>query len=142
MPVTVRRVPDEPIVIATMTGTVTLADTEKVFRRTDELRADMPPRIYRITDVTQATSTVAEIIRIVKAAADVKSSHTADPTLTVVFVGISQWSKLFTDAMGQDDFGMVDIPIFDTVDDALVYVRRRINDDATDSANDSNGKTA
>lgn len=140
MPVDVRRLPDEPIIIATLTETIALDDVQIIFQRTEELRADMPSQIYRITDTTDAITSIAEIIRIIKSAADGRSSKTTDPTVTVVFVGKSQWSHLFTEAMKQGEFGKVQIPLFDTLDDALAYVRH-LNDDAA-SAGSNNGRTA
>jgi hypothetical protein len=125
MTVEVSTLPDKPVVLATLRGQITLDDARYIFQQTHELRQSMPDHIYRLTDVREATSSFSEIIQIIRSGADDLPSATNDPTITVVFVGKSQWSKLFIDAMRQQQFGQVTIPLFNTLDEALEF----INDD-------------
>lgn len=122
MPVDVSALPDKPIVLATLRGQITLSDATHIFQRTHELRQTMPEHIYRITDVREATSTFSEIIQIIRSGASDSPSATNDPTITIVFVGKSQWSKLFIDAMQQHQFGQVSIPLFNTIEEAMQFV--------------------
>ena len=122
MPVEVSALPDKPVVLATLRGQITLDDAIHIFKRTHELRQSMPEYIYRLTDVREATSSFSEIIQIIRSGAGDLPSATNDPTITVVFVGKSQWSKLFIDAMRQQQFGQVNIPLFNTLDEALQFI--------------------
>jgi hypothetical protein len=131
MPVEVSRIPDEPVIIATLRGQIVAEDTQYIFDRTQELRQNMPEHIYRITDVRDATSSFASIIEIIQQGAADRPSSTSDPTVTVVFVGKSQWSKLYIDALRQSEFGQVDIPLFNTLDEARAFIK---NDMETHSA--------
>ncbi len=122
MPVKVSALPDKPVVLATLLGQITLDDATYIFQQTHELRQTMPEHIYRVTDAREATSSVADMIQIIRSGADDIPSATNDPTITIVFVGKSQWSKLFIDAMRQQQFGQVHIPLFNTLDEALEFI--------------------
>lgn len=122
MTVEVSTLPDKPVVLATLRGQITLDDARYIFQQTHKLRQSMPDHIYRLTDVREATSSFSEIIQIIRSGADDLPSATNDPTITVVFVGKSQWSKLFIDAMRQQQFGQVTIPLFNTLDEALEFI--------------------
>lgn len=128
MPATVERLEGEPIVVATLTGHLTIADVLTVYQRTSELRQDMPAHIYRVTDVRATEADFAEMMKILKQAAEQSTSSTVDPTVTVVFVGKTGWAKLFIDAMRQQQRGGVQIPVYHKMDDALAYIRNEIQD--------------
>jgi hypothetical protein len=124
--VIVQRIGDEPIIHAKITGYVDLDVLLEVYRRTAELRQDMPKYIYRITEVTDVESSFSEMMEVIKQAAMRGGSSSTDPTVTVVFIGTSHWVKLFTDALRQGAFGGRQIPVFETYDEAIRYVRSEI----------------
>lgn len=124
MPAEVIRIGDERIVLATLTGTLTLEDTLYVYEETKRLRADDEGEFWRITDTSDVVSTIAEFSRILQEAHLRSPNGTADDNLNVVFVGYSQWVKLFVDGVQKRTNKR--IPIFYTQDDALAYVRNQL----------------
>lgn len=123
---TVVRIPNEPIIHATVRGYLTLEDVLDVYKRSDELRKDMPQKIYRITDVIDVQTTFTEMMQILKQATSHGGSSSIDPSITVVFVGNNHWVQLFTDALRQGAFGSKQIPVFPSLDEAFAYVRAEI----------------
>jgi hypothetical protein len=124
--VTVEQVGDAPIIHAKITGFVDIEVLLEVYRRTAELRVNMPKYIYRITEVTDVESSFSEMMEVIREAAKRGGSSSTDPTVNVVFVGTSHWVKLFTDALRQGAFGGKIIPVFETYEAALAYVRSDI----------------
>jgi hypothetical protein len=118
----VQQIGNEPIVHAKITGFVDIDVLLEVYRRTAELRANMPKYIYRITEVTDVESSFTEMMELIREAAKRGGSSSTDPTVTVVFIGTSHWVKLFTDAMRQGAFGGKQIPVFEDFESALAYV--------------------
>jgi hypothetical protein len=131
--ITVQRIGDEPIIHAKITGYVDLDVLLEVYARTAELRKDMPRYIYRITEVSDVQSSFSEMMEVIKQAAMRGGSSSTDPTVTVVFIGTSHWVKLFTDALRQGAFGGKQIPVFESYDAALSYVRSDIAAKASES---------
>ena len=123
MPAQVERFTSEPIVIARLSGHITVEDMENVYADTLELFADdSAPKIYRITDVRQADSNFGEIMKILMAARNAPGSST-DPRIKVIFVGSNSWNKMAREALSRNQFGGVNIPIFAEMKDALDYAR-------------------
>lgn len=127
---TVSRLEGEPIIVAKAWGQGTVDTIVEVFRRTEELRKDMPKTIYRITDVTELQTSFTDIMQMMREAAKRSGSSSTDPTIILVFVGTGPWVKLFTDALRQGAFGGKEIPVFDNFDKALAYVRADIAEKA------------
>lgn len=123
---TVERIPNEPIIHVTIRGHLNLDDVLDIYQRSDELRKEMPKKIYRITDVIDIQTSFGEMMQILKQATMHGGSSSVDPNITVVFVGNNHWVKLFTDAMRQGAFAGKEIPVFETYDEALNYVRADI----------------
>jgi hypothetical protein len=120
---TVEHVQGEAVIHVTIKGHLTLEDVLAIYQRSDELRKDMPKHIYRITDVIDIETSFTEMMQILKQATTRSGSSSADPTITVVFVGNNHWVKLFTDAMRQGAFGGKTMPVFPSLDEAFAYVR-------------------
>src|SRR5688572_21236773 len=108
---TVERIPNEPIIHVTIRGHLSIDDVLDIYQRSDELRKDMPKKIYRITDVIDIQTSFAEMMQILKQATTRGGSSSVDPNINVVFVGNNHWVKLFTDAMRQGAFGAKEIPV-------------------------------
>jgi hypothetical protein len=124
--ISMKRLEGEPIIHVTLKGHLTIEEVTEVYRRTDEMRKDMPKHIYRIADVSEVSTSFTEMMQILKQATSHSGSTSSDYSITIVFVGTNHWAKLFTDAMRQGAFGGREIPIFESVDAAITYVRAEI----------------
>jgi hypothetical protein len=126
MNLTIEQIGNEPIIYAKADGYIDVETLLEVYRRSDELRKNMPKYIYRITELTHVESSFSEMMQVIREAAKQNGSSSSDPTVTVVFIGTSHWVKLFTDAMRQGAFGGREIPVFENFEAALAYVRADI----------------
>jgi hypothetical protein len=127
MGVTVELLPGEPILIATIKGEMTVEKAQEVFRRSLELIADIEGPIYRITDVSQATSSFGDMINVLNASGKGREGSTSDPRIRVILVGTSTWVRFFRDAMATAHQGGRSVPVFDNLDDALLAARHELN---------------
>ena len=124
MPVTVKRVPGEAIVIATCSGVLDVPTLRDMFAQTDALMDDDDRVIYRIADYYGVTSPFADLLRNAQAASkDGASASTTDPRIKPMFVGSEVWQAHAREAFSKNPFGSVQIPIFGRVEDAIEYAR-------------------
>lgn len=123
MPATVIRLPDEPILIATLTGDATVDDIKEIYRQSNELMTEDDTHIFRITDVRQATITFPEMLKIIQNATQDMPSSTLDVRVSVTFVGESTWVRFARDAFSKKGFSMA---AFTDMEPALESVRINI----------------
>lgn len=123
MPVTVRRIPNEPILVAVLTGLVDVPIMEELFRRSAELMQEFDGPVYRITDVREADSNFAEMMGVIQGASKGQPGSTTDPRVHAVFVGNNQWVQMIRTALHLKQFGGLNLPMFLTEEDALDYIR-------------------
>jgi hypothetical protein len=126
MPVTVYRLPDAPILIATFTGEVNGDVMVEMFRRSDDLIQDEEITVYRISDFRQATSTPLAILTILKAIVVGGPGSPKDRRINSVLLGDNQWVKIGHDTLMSPAFGGYSIPMFPTMSDAMEYIRVQI----------------
>lgn len=130
MPVTVRRMENEPILIATFSGNVTAQDMVEMFRLSDALIEADEKQIYRITDVQTATSNFIEMLGAIKSASTGQPGSTTDPRIKAIFVGTSTWINFARNALKSPNFGGLQLAAFATIEDALESIKfqRELND--------------
>lgn len=128
MPVMVKRLPGEAIVIATCSGVLDVPTLKDMFAQTAALMDEHDRVIYRIADYYGVTSTFADLLRNAQEASkDGDPAATTDPRLKTMFVGSDEWQAQAREAFGKNPFGDgVQIPIFCRVDDAIDYARRAL----------------
>jgi hypothetical protein len=126
MAVTVERLPDEPIILAHVSGHMSMDDAKTIFARSAELMQAMSGHIFRITDVREMDTDFGEVLEMLREASQGGPGSTSDPNLSVVMVGGHALTKFFADAMSQKQFGGVAVPVFTEMDDALTYVRYKL----------------
>lgn len=122
MPIHIERLPDEPIVLATMTGQVTAVEIKELFARTLELSQDIPGTIYRITDVRSADATFSDLLFILAELSSKQPFATSDPRVKGVLVGRHFASQLTSDSLKQRQYGALNLPLFDDMETALEYL--------------------
>ena len=123
MPVTVKRLPDQPIIIASYSGHITVGDVLSVFIRSAEMVKLSDDTIYRISHIEQTEAEFADILHFAQASgSDVPGSST-DPRFRAIIVGHDKWIKLFVQFMSKKQFGGVTVPCFGTLNQAFEYVQ-------------------
>jgi anaerobic glycerol-3-phosphate dehydrogenase len=120
MPVSVKRLPDEPILIASLSGTITVDDIKSMYRQSSALMTPADDHIYRITDVRQATSTFAEMLKAIQESTQEMPGSAADSHVSVTFVGESTWVKYARDAFSRQGISMA---TFTDMESALDSIR-------------------
>lgn len=122
MPATLHQLEDENILVAKLSGHVTVDDARYIFKRSAEIMGDSQETFFRITDTTDADSGFAEMMAIIKAASEGQAGSTTDTRIQTVFVGNNQWVQLMRTALHLKQFGGKEIPMFLDMHDALTYV--------------------
>ncbi|MBI1281699.1 MAG: hypothetical protein GC179_26470 [Anaerolineaceae bacterium] len=118
--------PNEPILIATASGLISVDDFKGMYEQVASMIEGRHEKIYRIADYTNADSSFMDILKAVKLASNNAPGSSSDPRIQTVYVGTSQWISLARTALQQPQFGGIMIPTFVDLDDALVFARREI----------------
>ncbi|MEO8606824.1 MAG: hypothetical protein ABI690_03025 [Chloroflexota bacterium] len=124
MPVMVKRLHGESIVIATCSGVLDVPTLKDMFAQTVALMSDADTVVYRIADYYGVTSTFTELLQNAQEASkDGAAGSTTDTRIKPMFVGSEVWQAQAREAFGKNPFGSVQIPIFGRVEDAIEYAR-------------------
>lgn len=126
MPITVKRLENEPILVATFSGEITVQDIAGMYEESSALIGDSDQRIYRISDVRDATSNFVEMFGVIKIASTGQPGSTSDPRIQAYFVGTSTWITFARNTLRTPAFGGLQIAAFETIDSALEAIRTQI----------------
>jgi hypothetical protein len=124
MPVTVERIPGEPIIMAKLSGDLTVDDVVEMFTRSAEIIKDVEGTVYRITNVQDIKAPFVEAMKTVQAATKGRSGSTSDPRIYAMFVGNTQWVDFYRNALQQEQFGGISLPVFASKEEALEHIRQ------------------
>ena len=130
MTATLQKLDDEPILIVTHEGYLSLKSAEAVTAQVVQVLDAAETPLYGIIDLRKATSDFPEVMRIL-----VHQSKGARGTLSnrdsyVVLVGEHVLIRLFHRLISERKLGGVTLSVFYTMDEALRAVRLRIEADA------------
>ena len=123
MPVRVERLPNEPILIATLSGLVTEDDFIELYHLSSALIGTEGGVFHRISDLRHATSTFSDVLRAIQKAAQELPASLMDPQIQVTFVGENTWIIFARDFFLQRG---INLPVFPDLESALESVRIRI----------------
>jgi hypothetical protein len=123
MPVRVERLPNEPILIATLSGLVTEQDFFDLYHLSSPLIGIDGGAFHRISDLRDATSTFGDVLKAIQKAAQEMPASLMDPQIQVTFVGVNAWIVFARDFFLQRG---INLPVFPDVESALESVRIRI----------------
>lgn len=126
MPVTVYRLPDSPIIVATFTGEINGDIIVEMFHRTANLIHEDEQRVYRISDFRQATTSALAILTILKAVIIGGPGSPRDERIHGVMLGDNHWVKVGQDTLKNPVFGGFNIPLFAKMGDAMEHIRVQI----------------
>ena len=137
MPISVKRFPNEPIIMMSVTDPVDfMEELPPAYDQIADLAEGIEGRIYRITDFSQVDNTVGRLINILVRSSKSQKGSITDPEMRArtqsILVGTSQFVRMGANILNRQ-FG-IELSIFDTVDEALEYVRRRSGDTAESTA--------
>ena len=125
MPATVEKLPGKPIVIVTYHGHITVDDARAVFAQIAGLLDIYGAPIYRITqvDCDSAHASFDEVLMLTTLSSRGLRGSATDEDVITVLVGEHLLIDLYVDAMRQEAFGGVQIPLFGTLAAAMDYVQ-------------------
>jgi len=123
MSVTVEKLPDEPIIVATIQGHFDVAIAREIFQKSVELAEGIDGHYYRVTDGRQMDISFGDMMKVVEEASRGEPGSTRDQSVTVVLVGTGEMGKLFANMMKLRQYGGTPTPIFKSMDEALTHIR-------------------
>jgi hypothetical protein len=123
MPVTVEKLPDEPIILVTAVGEVNAEIMRDAYKQIAAICETIEGPIYRITDVRKQVTTFAKMMQIVQKAATGEAGTTTDPRIRSVFVGRDYFTLVGRDMYNNPKYGGQYMPVFDTIEAALEAIR-------------------
>lgn len=124
MPVTVYRLPDEPVLIATFSGVIDRETLLTMYRRSDALLTEPQQQLYRISDFRHMETSIEEALRsLADLGMDMPGSPT-DTRIRSVLLGSNKWSRIARDSVLR--LHGIEIPLFETMREARRYIRVQI----------------
>ncbi len=126
MPVTVTRLPDEPIVLAQVYDRMDLATVRDLYDQTALCIDGMEGPIYHISCFVDVDASIRDLALALVESSRRRQGSVRDPRLTPIMVAGHNRLRLLSDAMREKEFGGLDVPVFDTLDEALSYARSLI----------------
>jgi hypothetical protein len=123
MPVSVEKLPDEPIIVATVVGHFDVKMARELFQKSAEMAQGIDGHYYRVTDARQMDIGFGEMMKVIEEASRGDPGSTRDRNVSVVLVGTNDMLKLFADMMKLRQYGATPTPIFKSMDEALSHIR-------------------
>lgn len=121
MPVTLERLEGEPIILVTVDGHLNGDMVRELYHNIGVIAQEIDGPVYRITDVRKLHTTFAELMGIMKEALKDSPGTTSDNNITNIFVGREKFALLARDMMKRANPD--NHPLFDTIEDALTFIR-------------------
>lgn len=124
MPYKVEQLLNEPIILATISGTATPEDAEATLVEVKKLLDKQTSRVIHIIDFTSISLNFNDIIKGSNQFARGNDPVFHHPMLgELIFVTHEKLIKMTAKGMDSDPFGHVKIAVFESLDDALVHTR-------------------
>jgi hypothetical protein len=125
MPIIIEAIPNDMILLITVQGYLNLQAAEKAYHDAVQCCQEKLSQSRYVIDVSEATTSFTDLIRIIKQAASYSESSNYRFPVVVVLVGKSHWTQLFSDLMRHIQFGGINIPIFETTAAAVAYIQEQ-----------------
>jgi hypothetical protein len=125
MPIVVEKLPNEPILILTYSGDVQAADMVAVQGTSLALTEGSQGPVYRINNTLPLNLTFGMMIAILGEAAAARPGSGRDGRFVDLAVVNTELARLGVTALGQEQYGHLNIPIFGDLDSALKYAREQ-----------------
>ncbi len=129
MPTVIEKVMGKPIVIVTFEGHITIEDAKASTVQVAALLDTYGAPLYKVMQCDRAHASFDEVMMLTTLSSKGGAGSVTDVRVKPVFVGEHLLLDLYVDAMRQEAFGAIDIPVFDTLTEALLYVDEKIHED-------------
>jgi hypothetical protein len=128
MTFTIEMLPDEPIVICTMSKQFNpMRDYGEFWQQLGAILKDKEGPIYRITHLETEEIQFSDMVMAL--AAEAKSGmpgSLTDPRIRSVLVNRSLLAQMAVESIKPDQYGRLETPLFGTLDEALAHVRSQL----------------
>lgn len=129
MAATLRKLEDAPILIVTHEGFLDLQAAEAATVQVAEALAQAEEPLYGIIDLRAATTSFPEVLRILHHQSQGRLGTLSTDRGRIVLVGSHPLIRIFRKLFRLDEFGGLVLPIFSSLDEALVALRAKIEED-------------
>ncbi len=128
MPVTVEKLPNEPIILCTYFEPAGPSDQPVLWEQLATAVGGLDGPIYRITDLSRIKITFGNMaVAIAQEAKDKRPGSAADPRIRSVLVATGTLIELAAKSITQEQYGRIGAPaLFTNLDEALNYCRSQI----------------
>jgi hypothetical protein len=128
MPVTITCLPDEPIVVAEFHGRMDLNSIRLMFQESARFADLLNQKIYRIVNYLNADASFRDMAAALAEAKKGGAGSPRDPRLFEVMVARRNRIRYLLDVLSRKEYGSIDVPVFDTMDDGFAFVRAQCRD--------------
>ena len=129
MAATLRKLEDAPILIVTHEGYLDVRAVETVTVQVAEVLAESEEPLYGIIDLRAATTSFPEVLRILHHQSQGRLGTLSTDRGRIVLVGSNPLIRIFRKLFRLEEFGGLVLPIFSSLDEALVALRAKIEAD-------------
>jgi hypothetical protein len=128
MAYTIEKLPDEPIIILTVRDPLgTPAEHRKSHEEMVAVINTIEGNVYRITDMRELNINFADMLHRIAEEAKARSAGAmSDERIKGIVVGSHDMVRLGTQALSQQQYGGLKIPLFERLEEALDYARDEI----------------
>lgn len=130
MPAIIQKVKGKPIVIVTYKGRITFEDAQSAFQKVAQLLDTHAKPLYRVVCFdTDIVITFDEVMMMATFSSRFIRGTATDVDVISVLCGQHPLLDIYADAMRQEAFGGIEMPIFDTLEEAILHVQDWIETD-------------
>jgi hypothetical protein len=122
----VGKLPNRPLVVVANKGKLTDDDASTIYKRIEAIASMHEGAIFRITDARKLEASLPNIIKLIKAASQAPDTST-DKRIQNVFVGDEEFAIVVREALTQDQFEHIEIPVFPTLEEAYDYINTQLS---------------
>jgi hypothetical protein len=134
MAVKVTRLPNEPIILAHLYERLDLPTIRAMFEQTAAYCQEIDGPLYRITNFQDVDASIREMATALVEANRSYPGSSRDPNVRPIMVAGRNRIRFLFDTMRRKEFGAHQVPVFDTMDEALDYARTLIHGSASPAA--------
>ncbi|MGF1507107.1 MAG: hypothetical protein GYB64_04460 [Chloroflexi bacterium] len=128
MPISVRRVTNQNIIVMSMLNPLKNgeADFKKAFKLTTAAAEPLEGRYIVIVDMARTRLSFSELVMALGVVTAERAPLFKDPDARLYIVGSGDLISLMAQAFRQTQYGKRDVPVFETLDQAITYATLRL----------------
>ncbi|PJF39244.1 MAG: hypothetical protein CUN55_14910 [Phototrophicales bacterium] len=131
MAVETQKLPNEPILIITAKGKFTPENIETSFNEINKYYDPDGEMLYIISDNTELDMSFSDVVTGLASVTRREGFRFGAPNSMLIMVGTSEMVRLGTEAMKQKQYGNLEVPMFDNIDDAIAFARNHHKENAS-----------